>query len=194
MNKDHQMALEDYLVIYKGVHPDEAINAQMKDIDVDKIVLIYGHEVNQKEVIIDLNPEMKGLQEARTRLVLMAKESAERRGFSHIRIKEYLHPSAIQTVIFLISAVGMISLGFFKGFCLNFFPKYSQQIEILSFYLYYLNCSIAVIHIVEATLFLLPELQKYRVPTKVSIAWFIDCLLLGVFSIARFNSLKPKKN
>ncbi|BAO39875.2 arl10_like protein [Kluyveromyces marxianus DMKU3-1042] len=98
MNKDHKLALEDFLYVYGKVPITEEIsNVRMQEFALDHMTITFEHSAIEFDVekYIPIDPPLKDFSEARSRLVPMAKEAAAKRGFSHIRINEISKPRTI---------------------------------------------------------------------------------------------------
>ncbi len=99
MNKDHRLAIKDYLNVYGNVIINNKIdNIKMTHISTDHMVIQFTHDDLdfQIEKPIQFEPPMKDLSEARVRLVEMAKFAANKRGYSHVQISDYRYPAIYQ--------------------------------------------------------------------------------------------------
>ncbi|OWB56543.1 hypothetical protein B5S28_g2449 [[Candida] boidinii] len=205
MNKDHGLAIEDYLNAYGDVAIDDKIsNIRMKDLELDSMEIVFKHSDIEFEMskFIPIDPPMKSLNDSREKLVEMAKFAANKRGYSHIQIREILYPSRIKDFL-LLFAVSLPIIGFFKpDFLYGILSKFLPEIltTFLSTYNNTIMYAMFIIHLAEFYFILYPKLRKYRVPTDFKIEWFITCLLDGFLSVERFqiildeNIQPPKKN
>lgn len=195
MNKDHRLAIEDYLAVYGDVIINDKIaNIKLKSIELDHMEISFNHFDIEFEIIkpIPIDPPMQDFSELRSKLVDMATYAANKRGYSHLQIQDISYPTKIWEYV-LISLVFVCFFGAFYphilyNYCLDYLlPSY------LTFTLRKFNKLIAIslllIHIVELKLVLLPKLNHYRVPTDFKIEWVIFCLIDGRASIERFNQL-----
>ncbi|CDK28383.1 unnamed protein product [Kuraishia capsulata CBS 1993] len=197
MNKDHSVAVEDYLSVYGGVTVDNKVaNVRMRDIELDHMTIGFNHELIETEVLkpIPFDPPMKSLREARERLVAMAKEAAAKRGYSHISINEMVYPPKQNYPVLVLTV--LLIWGFFKPDYLYgvVYPKVLPQpvtdfVRFLTPFSFYL---IAFLHIGECFLCMRPRLNKHRVPLDFKIEWMLDCLIEGFPSWKRFDKLVKK--
>lgn len=192
MNKDHKLALEDYLAVYGEVKINREIkNIQLKSIENSHLVIGFTHrDVDFTiEKIISLDPPLQNLGEARLRLVDMAKEAAAARGYSHKQVSEILYPTQPQEFL-LLALVAALIFAFFKTD--TFYGKWFANIGFLQAvrpYTATIFYGTVAIHVAELALVMMPKLNKYRVPIDYKIEWIIFTLLEGFPAIRRFNHL-----
>lgn len=204
MNKDHKLALEDYLAVYGDVKVDSLVSdIKLKALEKDKMLISFKKEGIDFEIEkpIAIDPPMKDIaSEARTRLVDMAKKAAAKRGYLHIQIKEVVYPNKFMNYVIL-GLVYVMIFAFFKPhlFYVTFLQNYlkvSPHNSVLVFLKKY-NSEIfyatLVAHIGESMFWLMPKLRKYRVPTDIKLEWLVACLFEGFGAIRRFNELTPKE-
>ncbi|AOA61345.1 hypothetical protein PP7435_CHR1-2423 [Komagataella phaffii CBS 7435] len=199
MNKDHKIALEDYLSVYGNIAIDDKIaNITMKDIELDNITLSFNHFDIEFPIIkpIPIDPPMKDLSEARIRLTEMAKYCASKRGFSHFQVAEIGYPASLGD--FTILGVLLILLtGFFIPTTLfhGILPALHCPTALVSFLAAstksILICTI-LIHLLEIQLVLNPLLKKYRVSFDYKLEWWFLTFIDGYFTIRRFKKIVAK--
>lgn len=198
MNKDHRLAIEDYLCVYGNVIINKKIdNIKMTHIGLDHMVIQFTHDDLdfQIEKPIQFEPPLKDLSEARVKLVEMAKFAAEKRGYSHVQVADYRYPSL---------AGWALILTIYPPLFAYFFPSLLRNQYVLSV----LSASkvewilknslnitglVFIIHFFECILILRPKLNKYRVPTDYLIEWYIAGLIEGNFANKRLDALIAEK-
>ncbi|AET40327.1 uncharacterized protein Ecym_5589 [Eremothecium cymbalariae DBVPG len=196
MNKEHQLALEDYLVIYGNVPVTRKIRSiRMKRIEKDYMVIEFDHTDVDFEVekTIIFEPALEDWSEARDRLVTMAKEAAARRGLSHKQIAQFSPPSLAGWL--LIAVVYTPILCYYKK---NWFSWISlpESLQFLFWDSTLLSIIVAVLacHSLECLFLLRGRLNFYRVPTDYMVEWYISGLVEGYPAIKRFDDLINKAN
>ncbi|GMM35439.1 hypothetical protein DASC09_027640 [Saccharomycopsis crataegensis] len=205
MNKDHKLALEDYLVVYGDVKMDDKISdIKLKNIEKSQLIISFKHRDVDFEIekYIPIEPPMENvLSDSRPRLVQMAKDAAAARGFSHVQIKKMVYPNKPANFV-LLFLVGNLIFAFFKP-TLYYDTFWNGQLgvssanPVLSFLRKYTSTILyatVVCHLMETMLILRPKLNKYRVPTDIRIEWIIAAFFEGFGAIKRFNTLIPKKH
>lgn len=199
MNKDHKLAIEDYLNVYGNVIINKKIdNIKMTHIGLDHMVIAFTHDDLdfQIEKPIQFEPPLKDLSEARVKLVEMAKYAATKRGYAHFQIADYVYPNIYQFILIFIIYSPLISY---------FVPSILQNSYVLntlsqtkidwllrnSLNITYLTI---FIHVLEVIFIFRPKLVKYRVPTDYLIEWYIAGIMEGFPAIKRFNKLIAEKS
>ncbi len=198
MNKDHRLAIKDYLNVYGNVIINNKIdNIKMTHISTDHMVIQFTHDDLdfQIEKPIQFEPPMKDLSEARVRLVEMAKFAANKRGYSHVQISDYRYPAIYQWILIFVIYLPLLSY---------FIPSILQN-QYVSTYLskskidWLLQNSLNItyltlfLHSLECIFVFRPKLNYYRVPTDYLIEWYIAGLVEGYPAIKRFKKLIAEK-
>lgn len=96
MNEDHADSLALYLRHLAKVQAAPASTARMEDVTVDGITLSYalpGAGGKRKHVVIEFEPPLASLADARVRLVAMSHAGSAAFGQSPIRVRKYVWPS-----------------------------------------------------------------------------------------------------
>lgn len=210
MNKDHQLALIDYLVGYKKVKLstlDEssvhisAINEKSMDVsyntdsDYNNVAKFKWTDIPEDE-----NVKVKSMKEIKDKLVSMAKYAAAKQGYSHVKVTKY--PEITKDSVFMMSIAVIFAIGCYD---MNFLKKLFKNDPITSNLAPYFpdalwkvigfaadrikKIAIAtyVIHLFEVSYFTIPNIIKYRVPFPQSLAWCSLHLIEGFFTISKFK-------
>lgn len=194
MNKDHKLALEDYLFVYGNVPiTDKIAHVRMLAIELDHMVLQFNHFDVEFEIekTILFEPPLADWKEARERLVGMAKDAAAKRGFSHIQINEMSYPNSIGEYL-LIFLVMMPPVCYFNRSLLQWVPVVGAWLDNDALLLTVFVATV-VCHFAECILLLKPKLDFYRVPTDFLIEWYLFGLLEGYPAVKRLNQLVKEK-
>ncbi|KAK6456459.1 uncharacterized protein RJT20DRAFT_135212 [Scheffersomyces xylosifermentans] len=213
MNKDHQLALIDYLVVYGNVELSTIVQPSVAISKVDEKTLVIDYKSTQDSKThsfsIDWadaseheNVKVTQLSDLKDKLVAMAKYAADKQGFSHKQIKKVLYPSAISSPMYL--AFIVLFLNAYDPYILrNLFGKDAIFQKIIPYLpafatnlygLFESNAAkiaivLGLVHLTEVTFFTLPQTRKYRVPFPQRIQWILMHLFEGFFVILRFKSL-----
>lgn len=207
MNKDHQLALNDYILHY-AKFPESLLDKssiKMTDVNDKSFTVEFKDKAGssyKRIIFYDLEPETASSKSIKDSLVTMAKVSARKRGYAHYQITKVSYPSfaILMWVLFVVltflsfnpelfkSLLGKSSLLVELGTYLpqpvwSFFGAVEKYANVISFTTY-------TIHILEILTIMLPQLKKYRVPFKASLVWVIMHFIEGYFTVVRFNKLK----
>lgn len=213
MNKDHQMALNDYLIAYGGVKGSDLDedSSKIAEIDEKQMKIIYKLKSKPKFHVFSItwnsapekeNVQVQSLKDLRAKLVSMAKYAAEKQGYSHIKIKKVLLPRPQNFILYpilgllLLAAIDVqefkrllfsdplfLSLSSYVPKNADFFFQVLEDNTRLIFLTY------CILHATEVLFGILPKLIKYRVPFFKKIAWIVMTFVEGIFALRRFNSL-----
>ncbi|CUM68502.1 uncharacterized protein PRCAT00006228001 [Priceomyces carsonii] len=215
MNKNHQMSLEDYVVVYGNVKPALIKESTVKigDIDVSLMSLVYQDVagmpqtlvISWDEAIENESIPVNSFKDIKAKLVAMAKYAANRRGYSHKKITKVLFPgskdifmyvlfvlliSEVQDPLLLRSAItNNQGLAFLASKAPEFLVKGAITLETYASLLF---STLYSIHLLEIVFVTLPKLNKYRVPLNKKLIWIIMNFFEGVYAIQRLNSLIDK--
>lgn len=193
MNRDHRLALEDYLYVYGKVPITSHIRfVRMQNIELECMTLQFTHKELETDVekIILLEPPLKDWNEARPRLVEMAHSAAAKRGLSTIQVNDMRYPSTVAEYA-LICAIFLPFLCYkFRGL-LQWLPlpsvvlKFLDNDQVLGGIIIFA----IVAHFIEVVAILRPKLHFYRVPTDFLIEWYVFGMLEGYPCIKRLDRL-----
>lgn len=213
MNKEHQMALIDYLVVYGKVKLPLINELSVKMVNINEKGMtisfkdILANKVQNMIVLWDMAPEdeniiVSDMGDIKAKLVSMAKFAGKAQGYSHIKIKKFPKPTFIS--YFLFFCILML-------FVESFFPKFIRGVLADDFvfsrvgeytpsfiltvlgvtenYASIILLSVFTTHIIEIIFFLLPKLAKYRVPHVQRLTWIVVTFFDGFNSLLRLESL-----
>lgn len=219
MNRDHQLALVDYLTVYGKVSA-KSINARsvrISDIDTEKVEINYvSTDSTPKSVIIyfanaieDDNVKVEKLQDLKSKLVAMAVYTAKQQGYSHKQVTKVTYPSRPEEFfLYLIFFTSIYATWKPRDFIkrvgpasvklLGMVPDFAGPAvtQILTFLLKHganIVKGMYVIHIIEILFVMRKNLVKYRVPPKQSAQWIFFNFVEGFYSLIRFNKLAREK-
>lgn len=193
MNRDHRLALEDYLYVYGKVPITSHIRfVRMQSIELECMTLQFTHKEIDTDVekTILLEPPLKDWNEARPRLVEMAHTAAAKRGLSTIQVNEMSYPMTIPEYA-LICAVFLPLVCYKYRRVLYWLPLPSSVAGFLDndVVLGSVMLFAVVAHVIEVLTILRPKLRFYRVPTDFLIEWYLFGILEGYPCIKRLNRL-----
>lgn len=193
MNRDHRLALEDYLYVYGKVPITSDVRfVRMLSIDLDCMTLQFTHKGLETDIekIILLEPPLKDWNEARPRLVEMAHTAASKRGLSTIQVNDMSYPSTVPEYA-LICAVFLPFLCYKYRSLLYWLPLPSALLKFLDNDLVLGGVILfaVVTHFIEVITILRPKLIYYRVPTDFLIEWYVFGMLEGYPCIKRLERL-----
>ncbi|CDO94452.1 unnamed protein product [Kluyveromyces dobzhanskii CBS 2104] len=194
MNKDHKLALEDFLYAFGNVPITSQISSvRLKEFELDHMTILFQHAAIDFDIekVIALDPPMDSFREARDRLVSMAKEAASKRGVSHVRINEMSYPRDIDEFLIITFAFVLPLVVYWKRGILRYFPLPQVVINFISKDAVLLPIIIGVMicHAAENYFLLRPRLNFHRVPTDFLIEWYFFGMLEGYPTVRRFNDL-----
>lgn len=194
MTRDHRLSLLDYLAYYKNIDipidSPAAATVEMSGIELDHFTVTYTLEGASKPEVarFDFTPPLDSLSDARVALVDRAKEAAHKRGYETSRITKYERPTSIlEIIIFIVEffqfpfaakwlvAAGLPSLAF---------ADYFKQLGP-----YAVLGTLVVVHTAEATIMMLPKLNRHRVPAPQKYYWLASTFFGGFTAFKRFNKI-----
>lgn len=204
MNKDHQLSLVDYLVVY-GKQPLSLFQPEsVKITDVDDKVLQLGYRTklgSSKEARLvwaeipeELNVLVNALSDVKAKVVAMAKYAANKQGFSHKKVTDLLLPDNLTS---------FLMYGFFSAFVVTLYdrtlirrqleavvklPGMVQKILIfLENHIGKILLSVYALHIAEVLHVTVPRAKKHRAPLGTTLAWSFMHFIEGFPFIFRLN-------
>ncbi|KIW34524.1 uncharacterized protein PV07_01300 [Cladophialophora immunda] len=201
MNADHQLSLRLYLQHYSHVPVSGTVSAQMLDVTTEHMVISSGYGRH----VIQFEPPMKSLMEARERLVTMHELCLKQLDLSDIVVDMYVPPdrawqwalSGLCVLIFTtfpfreslrLESGSWISKIWSLGGVAPWLAKLSYTLApaVLGF--------MVVVHGFEAMWLIQKRLRRHWVEWG-SVAWWcwvVDCLIEGVGCLSRFDRLVKK--
>lgn len=211
MNKDHQIALVDYVVIYGNVKLSSFIadSAKITDVNEEQLVLSYKDKSGaEKALTIVWNNAIEtegvrvaSMKDIKAKLIAMAKYAAHKQGFSHVQIKKAILPVrptgylmyvyAVVTIITLydnqLLRTWLADTSFFSGVGTHL-PFLGRVVKYFEEHIVNISLTVYAIHTVEAIAVTLPRTRKYRVPYPQNILWLIMNFFEGFPSFLRLTA------
>lgn len=212
MNKDHQLALVDYLVFYKGIKLSELYEGSVKITAVDeksmtlsyslRTALTSSSEFIWSEIEDGQNVTVNSMKDIKDKLVAMAKYAAGKQGYSHVQVDASPKISVetpLMLSLFTILLIGTYDMELLQLFLENdpitstivpFFPDFFWPI------LKFAGDNIALIfvatytiHIGEVIFVMIPKTSKHRTPFPQNLGWWGLNFIEGFIAIQKFNKL-----
>lgn len=206
MNKDHQLALVDYAVVY-GRQPLSTFRpstVEISDISTESIKLRF-EQTNGTIKAIEIewikaeepeNFSVESTSDIKPKLVSMAKYAANRQGFSHEQVTKVLPPkSGLPYFMYVVAAVlaaTMIkpnlvsnllrSIGLDNGALFSRWLFVERNIKTI-FYTTY------GIHLAELLFVMYPKIKYYRMPLKTALTWAGMNFIEGFSALLRLNTI-----
>lgn len=218
MNKDHQLALYDYLNYYLNRNEfnpeDPKTSVEIVDIDASSILLKYTYpgSPNKQLAKLPINPPMRddSLKDARQALVGMARNAAESRGYAVFQILEwrplgagptaprdcFVFALALSLVVphlrsFIYSTLATSVLGWANPAhdAVEWSPVMGPIIGFVQNWPWAPLILMYTVHIAEAFTVMAAKVRKYRVPKPQKYCWILSTIVEGFPALLRFNRL-----
>lgn len=214
MNKDHQLALIDYVVVYASIKYDDLIDESVKisKIDTEQLVIEYSLKAAPNEVetfsiywydaLEDEKVHVGELRDVKAKLISMAKYCARRQGYSHRRLTKITGPSwggLSSCLLILFLAVNaynpqiirsLLGNNALLGNLLNLLPRHiGKAYQKLEAFSGRILAGLLLIHVSEILLITRNMLRRYRTPKRERLAWYAMQFFEGFFVIKRIKSL-----
>jgi len=214
MNKDHQLALLDYVVVYGGenVSHVDAESVIITDVSEEHLALSYNKENgNNKDLklIWEEVPENEKVKvdqmgDIKAKLVAMAKYAAEKQGYSHKRVDKVSLPKKLDLyLMYLAFAVSLATL-YDKTLVRRLVQNDKLLLTIAAKcpellakgYSYFENhitpifSTIYGIHVVEILTVTWPRVNKLRMSLKNKLVWATMNFVEGFLVFSRLNKLE----
>lgn len=213
MNKDHQLALLDYVVVY-GEESASEINAEsviITDVSEDYLALSY-HKENGKENVLKLpwndypedeNVKVGKMADIKSKLVAMAKYAAGKQGYSHRKVDQLIFPSK-PDLYFMYIFAGAVALTLYDKTLIRraiqrdvFLSGLLEKAPLFlaggySLFEKYINTIAATIygiHAIEVATVTWPKVSKYRMSLSKKLAWSLMNFIEGFVVFFRLNKL-----
>lgn len=209
MNKDHQLALLDYIVVYGNIRSQDIVKSSVKLTLVDKEKMTINYNIKRSNALQTLELEWRNAIEPnyivvskpgdiRPKLISMAKYAAAKQGYSHIQLKRAIPPKGAILMYFLFIFLAASAWDYKKvKQWLASDPLLSRIAPYLPLLLYNFIDSMNKrlvffvtygIHIFEATCIMFPRTIRYRLPLSKKIAWCTMNFFEGFFTLLRFRA------
>ncbi|SGZ49809.1 CIC11C00000000081 [Sungouiella intermedia] len=214
MNKDHQLALLDYVVVYGGenVSHVDAESVIITDVSEEHLALSYNKENGNNQdlkLIWEEVPENEKVKvdqmgDIKAKLVAMAKYAAEKQGFSHKRVDKVSLPKKLDLyLMYLAFAVSLATLydktlvrrlvqndkllRTIAAKCPELLAKGYSYIEN---HITPIFSTIYGIHVVEILTVTWPRVNKLRMSLKNKLVWATMNFVEGFLVFSRLNKLE----
>lgn len=193
MNKEHKLALEDYLHVYGGIPASKKIvHVRLLSIDNQCMTILFNHkdlEYDMEKTIV-FEPPLEDRDEAQTRLRHMAREAAAKRQLAYFQINDMKYPSSIAEYVLILAVL-------LPTICYNFrqvlywipMPASLRQYLASDNVLRAIIFLEFMIHLAEVFFLLRPKLNFYRVPPDFLIEWYLFGLLEGYPVMRRLGEM-----
>lgn len=207
MNKDHQLALVDYVVVYgnQNLNNIRAKSVHITEVTDYHIILEYeAKNGTEKSLALEWNMVedgeglyVKSMLDIKAKLIAMAKYSAEKQGFSHKQVTKILPPASagsIATYVFAALTVATLVKKDFLRVAIGFFwtlksPGLESFLAFFEKRIFAIAVATYVAHILEMILITWPKTIKYRMPLATQLAWLGFTFMEGYFHMARLRTL-----
>lgn len=208
MNKDHQLALTDYLVVYGGVRPDfDQSSPQITAIDDISMQISYvladsksqSKRFKWNEIHEDENVKVTSMKDLKAKLVAMAKYAAAQQGYSHVTVQKY--PKFTGYLLFMIVLFTGIAIGCYDKAILigllsrdpvslwvyGHLPEMCRQmLKFIAEHIRVLGGITVGVHVGEVVGLMVPLVRKYRVGLARA-AWCAAVFFEGFPAVLEFK-------
>lgn len=194
LNKNHKLALEDFLYVYGGVSK-KVINVRLLNLDSQYMTILFNHrdiEFDIEKTIV-FEPPLKDYRDAVSRLNHMAHEAADKRHLAHFQIDDMAYPESISDYLIILGVLLPVLCYKYRSL-LYWLPMPAYVCEYLD------NDAVLrtiillefVTHLVEVRFLLKPKLQFYRVPPDFLIEWYLFGMLEGFATFKRLKNMAAR--
>ncbi|KAG9965685.1 hypothetical protein KCU61_g1292, partial [Aureobasidium melanogenum] len=194
MNADHHDSVIRYLENYHHLPSYQAYNGRISDVSLEYIAF----ECAGMNYRTPLDPPMSSFREARERLVQMDKECIEALDRSDITIKEFIAPTGLYLVLFVIVSTTLAAFrtrtnfesgSFISAMVPNSFARFCWTIQPLIWY------GMLAIHGAETWYMARGRLRKHNINIRSRVWWLwtATTFIEGVGAYNRFDKLVQKK-
>lgn len=196
MNADHALSLEDYLVVYGEVPVASIVNPQLEDITLTHMIISYSTpDTKAVSKQINFDPPLESLNDARSVLVSMARNAANKRGLSTSQVDKFVWPNLLSLDLpTLVGVLGTLGLALAppalrNNILLKLAPILgTATTSFLNKYSAHAIGTVLAIHALE-TVILSKKIRKYRIPSPVNYYWYVSSLIEGIRAKRRLDSL-----
>lgn len=214
MNKDHQLALTDYVVVYATVEPDNLVDgsAKISKVDTDQLVIEYRLKSNPDDVQLlsmhwydaleDEKVQVKELKDVKSKLISMAKYCARRQGYSHRRLSKVVGPSwgglglCLWILVLALNTYNpqiiraIIGKDAILGKLFGLLPSIVRLLySLLEVYSGKILVGVVVLHLAEMLFITRNLLRRYRAPPNQRWVWYAMQFFEGALVIKRIKNV-----
>lgn len=210
MNKDHQLALVDYLVVYSDVgtkfDPKTPEIVAIDEVSMD--ISYFGLDAQPavetfKWSEIDDNSDVTvaSMKDLKAKLVAMAKDAAKQQGYSHVTVRKYPETSAytyFMVFLFAITVFGSYDMPLLKKLLLkdpmsvllySYLPELGRLgLDFIADHVRILGAILFGLHFAELIFVMIPATRRYRVGSA-RYAWWAVQFFEGFPAYMRFKKL-----
>lgn len=213
MNKDHQLALLDYVVVY-GNETASTVDADsviISDVSEEYLALSYSKDDGTSgnlKLPWDEFPEHENVQvgklgDIKSKLVAMAKYAAGKQGYSHKKVDEIILPSKPDLYVMYLFAGAVVLTLYDKTWIRRAIQRDSFLSSLLSKAPLFLGkvytlfedhvktvaAAIYGVHLIEIATVTWPKVSKYRMSFSKKLAWAFMNFIEGFVVFFRLNKL-----
>lgn len=211
MNKDHQLALVDYVVVY-GNEPISGVDADsvfISDVSEDFLALSYSKgDGNSSELKLawddvpeNENVKVSKMGDIKGKLVAMAKYAAGKQGYSHRKVNKLVLPTKASLYLMYAFACAVSLTLYDKTLIRRTLLKYGVLAGILAkspgfladtYSIFEQNvrtiaATVYGIHIIEIATMSWPMTAKYRMSCLVRLGWAFMNFIEGFLVLRRLS-------
>lgn len=203
MNKDHTLALYDYLHYYARIDldpTDPKTSVRMLDMTPEYITLEYTAPFRHLPTKVELpvvpavGSRSDGGPSEREALMSMAKEAAASQGYAPHRVTTYAPPSSL--LEYTVICGTLVNIPPVRDFLLtSVLPPWvadTALMRTLQYSPWALALGVLIVHLTELVVFMRPLLNKWRVPPRPRAWWYLAALMEGFPAVRRFKGLTAK--
>ncbi|KAG9887851.1 hypothetical protein KCV05_g11370, partial [Aureobasidium melanogenum] len=194
MNADHHDSVIRYLENYHHLPSYQAYNGKISDVSLEYIAF----ECAGMKYRTPLDPPMSSFREARERLVQMDKECIEALDRSDITIKEFIAPTGLYLVLFVIVSTTLVAFrtrtnfesgSFISAMVPKSFARFCWTIQPFIWY------GMLAIHGAETWYMARGRLRKHNINIRSRVWWLwtATTFIEGVGAYNRFDNMVHKK-
>ncbi|OBA23216.1 hypothetical protein METBIDRAFT_36458 [Metschnikowia bicuspidata var. bicuspidata NRRL YB-4993] len=207
MNKDHHLALVDYVVVYgkERLSNIDVHSVHIAHVTVDELALKYKAKNGmEQDLKLEWNSvddgeglRVESMLDIKAKLIAMAKHAAQKQGFSHKQITKILPPKTVTPFVAYafaaLSVATYIKRDFLRSVLGLVFSQNSPGVESFLVFAEKRVLPIAgamyAIHLLEMLFLVRPKTVKYRMPWPTKLAWMTFSFFEGYLCVPRLNSL-----
>ncbi|KAI3405233.1 hypothetical protein KGF56_001978 [Candida oxycetoniae] len=217
MNKDHQLSLNDYVIVYDSVDPKYLVEDSVHITDVDTNHLVIEYDLIKPNSATSItktlalywtdaeeaeNIQVKSLSDIKGKLIAMAKYCAEKQGYAMTKITKIVGPSPLALSIYpswlvlLLNAYNpnILKRLFANDALFNRIVKFLPSAVISAYQFTEINAlkiaiGLFIVHFGEILFVSRPLLKKHRTPENVRVYWYLMHIIEGFFVILRLKKL-----
>ena len=207
MNKDHHLAVLDYVVVYgnENLKDIDTSSVRITNVTEEHLVLAYRNKSGQDQTLsLDWNMTEDGeglhvetILDIKAKLIAMAKYAAKKQGFSHKQITTVLYPTTPGPILTYVFAALCVATYFKKDFlraAIRLISKHHSPgtesfLKFFDNWIFTIAIATYTAHVLEVVFLTWPKTVKYRMPLPTKIAWLVFTLFEGILHAPRLRTL-----